>query len=97
MVIKGKEIIKDVVMVLDKLFGKMDQVTKVSGMRMLVMVMEYSEQKQVKNIVANGKMMYVTAKVSGLMQMEEKYLEILEMINVKVYVLINLKEKKIIN
>ena len=97
MVIKGKEIIKDVVMVLDQSFGTMDHFMKVSGMRMLVMVLEYSEKKQVKNIVANGKMMFVKAKINGLIQMEEKYLEILEMINVTAYVLINFKEKKKIN
>ena len=44
---------------------------KVNGMKELVMVMEFTEPKQGKNIVVNGKMMYVMVKESGLMQMEQ--------------------------
>ena len=71
MAIKGKEMNKVGVMVLDLSIGTMDQVMKANGLRMFVMVMEFIDKKQAKNIVANGKMMFVTAKVNGLMKMEE--------------------------
>jgi len=71
MAIKGKEMNKVGVMVLDLSIGTMDQVMKANGLRMFVMVMEFIDKKQAKNIVANGKMMFVTAKVNGLMRMEE--------------------------
>lgn len=56
------------------------------------MVMEYTEPKQAKSIEVNGQMMYVTGKVSGLMQMEQSFLEISEMIRAMDYVLINIRE-----
>lgn len=88
---------KDAVMVLEKSIGTTDQVMKECGFKMFVMVTEYTEKKQAKNIVGNGKMMFVTEKESGHMQMEEQSLEISEMINVTVYVLINLQAMKKIN
>jgi hypothetical protein len=90
MAIKGKEISKDFVMELDQSHGKMDLVMKVSGFKVIVMVTEFTDKNLVKNIVVNGNKMFVTAKVNGLMQTEESYLETLEMINVTVYVLISL-------
>ena len=71
MAIKGKEMNKVGVMVLDLSIGTMDQVMKANGLRMFVMVMEFIDDRQAKNIVANGKMMFVTAKVNGLMRTEE--------------------------
>ena len=68
---KVKEMNKVGVMVLDQSIGTTDQVIKANGMRILVMVTVYIDKKQAKNIVANGKMMFVMAKVGGLMQMEE--------------------------
>jgi hypothetical protein len=44
----------------------MVHVIQVSGLMVFVMVMEFTRPKQAKNIVVNGKMMYATAKVSGL-------------------------------
>ena len=44
---------------------------KVSGLRVLVMGTEFTEPNKAKNIVANGKMMSVTAKASGPKQMEQ--------------------------
>ena len=38
---------------------------KASGLRVLVMVTEFTEQKQAKNIGANGKMMFVKEKANG--------------------------------
>ena len=61
------------------------------------MVMEFTDKNQGKNTVVNGKMMFVTAKGNGLMQMEDQSLETLEMINVTVYVLINLLQAKKVN
>jgi hypothetical protein len=65
----------------------MDQVMKVNGMRMLVMVIKYSDQKLVKNIIVNSQMLSITEKLSLLIRIEEKYLEILEMINLIGYIL----------
>jgi len=73
----------------------MDQVMKVNGMRMLVMVIKYSDQKLVKNIIVNSQMLSITEKLSLLIRIEEKYLEILEMINLIGYILS--QEKKKIN
>jgi len=73
----------------------MDQVMKVNGMRMLVMVMKYSDQKLVKSIIVNSQMLPITEKLSLLIRIEEKYLEILEMINLIGYILS--QEKKKIN
>ena len=73
----------------------MDQVMKVNGMRMLVMVMKYSDQKLVKNIIVNSQMLPITEKLSLFIRIEEKYLEILEMINLIGYILS--QEKKKIN
>jgi hypothetical protein len=44
---------------------------KGSGFRVIVMVMEFTDKNQGKNTVVNGKMMFVTAKGNGLMQMED--------------------------
>jgi len=52
---------------------------KVIGLRVFVMVTEFTEPNQVKNIVVNGKMMSVTARVNGLKQMEQSFLETSEM------------------
>jgi len=97
MAIKGKEMNKDVVMELDQSFGLMNQVMKVSGMRVNDMAMESTDKKQVRNIVGNGSLMFVMEKVNGLMKMEESSLETSEMIHVTVYVLINLLQAKKIN
>ena len=69
--IKGKEIHKDAAMELEQSFGQINQVMKGSGFKDIVMVTEFTDKNQAKNIVVNGKMMFVTAKVNGLMQMEE--------------------------
>jgi len=73
----------------------MDQVMKVNGIRMHVMVMKYSDQKLVKNIIVNSQMLPITDKLSLFIRIEEKYLEILEMINLIGYILS--QEKKKIN
>ena len=52
-------------MELDQLNGKMSQAMKASGFKELVMVMEFTEPRQAKNIVVNGKMMSVTEKANG--------------------------------
>lgn len=69
--IKVKEIHKDAAMELEQSIGQINQVMKGSGFRDIVMVTEFTDKNQAKNIVVNGKMMFVTAKVNGLMQMEE--------------------------
>ena len=97
MTIKGKEMNKDVVMGLDQSFGLINQVMKVSGMRVNDMAMESTDKKQVRNIAGNGSLMFVMEKVNGLMKMEESSLETSEMIHVTVYVLINLLQAKKIN
>ena len=97
MAIKGKEINKGFVMELDRSCGQTDQIMKASGIKVIVMVTEYIDKNLAKNIVVNGKTMFVMAKVNGLMQMEESYLETSEMINVTVYVLISLLEAKKLN
>jgi hypothetical protein len=97
MAIKGKEMNKDVAMELDQSFGMMDQVMKASGIKIIVMVMEFTDKNLVKNIAVNGKTMFVMAKVNGLMQMEGSYLETSEMTNVTVYVLISLLEAMKLN
>jgi len=73
----------------------MVQVIKVNGLRALVMVMEFTKQNKVKNIVANGKMMSVTAKVSGLKPKEQSFLETLEMICAMDYAQYKIKEVEI--
>jgi hypothetical protein len=97
MAIKGKEMNKDVAMELDQSFGMMDQVMKASGIKIIVMVMEFTDKNLVKNIAVNGKTMFVMAKVNGLIQMEGSYLETSEMTNVTVYVLISLLEAMKLN
>ena len=97
MAIKGKEMNKDVAMELDQSFGLMNQVMKVSGMRVNDMAMESTDKKQVRNIAGNGSLMFVMEKVNGLMKTEESSLETLEMIHVTVYVLINLLQAKKVN
>ena len=97
MAIKGKEMNKDVVMGLDQSFGLINQVMKVSGMRVNDMAMESTDKKQARNIVDNGSLMFVMEKVNGLMKTEESSLETSEMIHVTVYVLINLLQAKKIN
>ena len=97
MAIKGKEMNKDVAMELDQSFGLMNQVMKVSGMRVNDMAMESTDKKQARNIAGNGSLMFVMEKVNGLMKMEESSLETSEMIHVTVYVLINLLQAKKIN
>ena len=97
MAIKGKEMNKDVVMELDQSFGLMNQVMKVSGMRVNDMAMESTDKKQARNIADNGSLMFVMEKVNGLMKTEESSLETSEMIHVTVYVLINLLQAKKIN
>jgi len=81
----------------DPLNGKMSPAMKASGLRVLVMVMEYTETKQVMNIVANGKMMSDTEKASGLKQTAQLFLETLGMICVMDYALCNIKVKEILN
>ena len=97
MTIKGKEMNKDVVMGLDQSFGLINQVMKVSGMRVNDMAMESTDKKQVRNIAGNGSLMFVMEKVNGLMKTEESSLETSEMIHVTVYVLINLLQAKKVN
>jgi hypothetical protein len=97
MAIKGKEMNKDVAMELDQSFGMMDQVMKASGIKVIVMVTEFTDKNLVKNIAVNGKTMFVMVKVNGLMQMEGSYLETSEMTNVTVYVLISLLEAMKLN
>ena len=97
MAIKGKEMNKDVVMELDQSFGLMNQVMKASGIRVIVMAMESTDKKQVRNIAGNGSLMFVMEKVNGLMKTEESSLETSEMIHVTVYVLINLLQAKKVN
>lgn len=70
MAMKGKEINKDFVMELDRSRGKTDQAMKASGIKVIDMVTEYIDKNLAKNIAVNGKMMFVTAKVNGLMQTE---------------------------
>ena len=62
---------EDFVTVQDQLNGKMVQVIQASGLKVFVMVMAFTQPNQEKNIVVNGKMMYVMAKVSGLNQMDQ--------------------------
>jgi len=70
MAIKGKEMRKDVATELDQSFGMMDQVMMVSGFKIIVKVTVYTDKNQARNIEVNGKMMFVMAKVNGLMQPE---------------------------
>jgi len=86
MAMSEPEIKWDVVMESDLLNGKMNQAMKESGVQGLVMVTEFTEPKQVKNIEANGKMMSVTEKANGPKQMAQSFLEISEMICVLDYV-----------
>lgn len=70
MAIKGKEMRKDVATELDQSFGMMDQVMMESGFKIIVKVTVYTDKNQARNIEVNGKMMFVMAKVNGLMQPE---------------------------
>ena len=70
-IIKEREMNEDFVTVQDQLNGKMVQVIQASGLKVFVMVMAFTQPNQEKNIVVNGKMMYVMAKVSGLNQMDQ--------------------------
>jgi len=81
----------------DPLIGKMIPVMKASGLRVLVMVTEFTEPKQVTNIVVNGKMMSVTEKASGLKQTAQSFLETSEMICAMDYALCNIRVKEIPN
>lgn len=87
----------DFVMELDQLNGKMSQLMKVSGFKVLVMVMEFTEQRQAKNIEVNGKMMFVTEKANGPKQMAQSFLEISETICVMGYAQYKIKVKEILN
>lgn len=69
---------------------------KVSGLRVLVMGTEFTEPNKAKNIVANGKMMSVTAKASGPKQMEQSFLETSEMICAMDYAQCKIKGVKIL-
>ena len=86
-----------VVTELDPLNGKMKPAMKASGLKMLVMVTEFTELNQAKNIVVNGKMMSVTEKASGLMKTKQSFLETSEMICAMDYALCNIKGKEIFN
>jgi hypothetical protein len=81
----------------DPLNGKMIPVMKASGLRVLVMVTEFTEPNQVMNIVVNGKMMYVTEKASRLKQTAQSFLETSEMTCVMDYALCNIRVKEIPN
>ena len=70
MAIKGKEINKDFVTELERSRGKMDQAMKASGIKVIDMATEYIDKNLAKNIEVSGKMMFVMAKVNGLMQTE---------------------------
>ena len=70
---------------------------KVSIFSDIVMLMEFTNKNQAKNIVVNGKRMFVTAKVNGLMRTEEWSLVTIRMINVIVYELIHLLQAKKVN
>ena len=70
---------------------------KVSIFSDIVMLMEFTNKNQAKNIVVNGKKMFVTAKVNGLMRTEEWSLVTIGMINVIVYELIHLLQAKKVN
>ena len=70
MAIKGKEMRKDVATESDQSFGMMDQVMMVSGFKIIVKVTVFTDKNQARNIEVNGKMMFVMAKVNGLMQPE---------------------------
>jgi len=91
------EIKWDVVTELDPLNGKMNQAMKASGLRMLVMVTEFTELNQAKNIVVNGKMMSVTAKANGPKLTAQSFLETSEMICAMDYALCKIKGKEILN
>jgi hypothetical protein len=96
MAIKGKEMNKDVAMELDQSFGLTDQVMKASGIKVIVMVMEYIDKNLAKNIVVNGKMMFVTEKASGPKQMAQSFSETSEMICVMDYARCRIKGKEIL-
>ena len=70
-IIKDKETNKDFSMVQDHSNGKMVHDIQASGLRVFVMVMEFTLQWQAKNILVNGRMVSVTAKESGLNQMDK--------------------------
>jgi hypothetical protein len=70
---------------------------KANGFKVLVMVMEFTEQRQAKNIVVNGKMMFVMEKENGPKQTEQSFLEISETICVMDYVRCRIKDKEILN
>ena len=70
---------------------------KVSSFSDIVMLMEFTNKNQAKNIVVNGKRMFVTAKVNGLMRTEKWSLVTIGMINVIVYELIHLLQAKKVN
>jgi hypothetical protein len=90
------EIKMDCVMESDQLNGKMNQAMTASGFKVLVMVMEFTEQRQAKNIVVNGKMMFVTEKASGPKQMAQSFSETSEMICVMDYARCRIKGKEIL-
>ena len=96
MVTREPEIQWDVVMELDPLNGQMDPAIKVSGLKMSVMVMEFTKLKKAKNIVANGKMMSVTEKASGLMKTKQSFLETSEMISAMDYAPCKIREVEIL-
>ena len=77
--------------------GKMKQAMKASGLRMPVMVTEFTELNQAKNIVVNGKMMSVTAKANGPKLTAQSFLETSEMICAMDYALCKIKGKEILN
>ena len=84
-------------MELEQLIGKMSQAMKVSGFKELVMVMEFTEPRQAKNIVVNGKMMSATEKASGPKQMGQSFLETSETICVMDYARCKIEGKEILS
>jgi len=87
----------DFVMELEQLIGKMSQAMKASGFKELVMVMEFTEPRQAKNIVVNGKMMSAKKKASGPKQMGQSFLETSETICVMDYARCKIKGKEILS
>ena len=86
-----------VVTELDPLNGKMNLAMKASGLRVSVMVTEFTEPKKAKNIVVNGKTMSVMAKANGPKVTVQLFLETSEMICAMDYALCNIKGKEIFN
>jgi len=70
---------------------------KVIGLRVFVMVTEFTEPNQVKNIVVNGKMMSATEKASGPKQMGQSFLETSETICVMDYARCKIEGKEILS